>query len=289
MAFSTKLFRIAISNNYYKSNNVKNDFDIEPIPSASSWMEQRQVRMLRHSDGIGLVWLSQNYDNPMELLRKKADGVVLSFVMTLKNTQALNLSELEAGHPTGQVYYLHNRHNNSDNSLHSKPFVSTSDMVKIKELGHYPTQPGWNVFALIDIDLSHWMGKLSKQKNMLFTGLNSYKIKVQNRSTFWRYYLVDTKQQLNGTLKISTKGSDIAYFGAVKPATALPNTYYAESTAPIAFCDQYDHFFSLSKFDKSGEKNEKILLERLPYPTYDAIRRDGSNKKKLYSDIVVYV
>lgn len=71
MAFATKLFRIAISNNYYKSNNVQNDFDIEPTFSTASWMVQRRVRMLRHSDGMELIWLSQDYDHPLELFKKR--------------------------------------------------------------------------------------------------------------------------------------------------------------------------------------------------------------------------
>ncbi|TDG95291.1 hypothetical protein CCPUN_05450 [Cardinium endosymbiont of Culicoides punctatus] len=288
MAFVTKLFRIMISNRYYQVHNSENDFDIIPLPSTSSWMTQHQIRMLHYADGIELVWLSQNYDHPLELFKKKANGVTLSFVMTLKNTQTLNLSELEAGHPTGQVYYLHNRHDHNDNLLHGNAFISPLDLVKIKEVAHYPTQPGWNVFAIIDMDLSYWMRQLSKQKDI---GVHNYKIKIQNRSTFWRYYLVDTRNQLNGKCKILPKGdSNIFCFGAVKSSTELPNTYYATSTAPIAFCDKYDYFFSLATFDKSDTgKNEKILLEKLPYPTYDSIKRDKGDKKKLYSDIVVYV
>ncbi|MGI2262171.1 hypothetical protein ACRRVA_02590 [Candidatus Cardinium hertigii] len=287
MAFATKLFRIAISNNYYKSNNVQNDFDIEPTFSTASWMVQRRVRMLRHSDGIELIWLSQDYDHPLELFKKKAEGIILSFMMILKNNQALNLSELDAGYPTGEVYYLSNRYGNSD-LLHNKPFMSRSDLVKIREVKHYPTQPGCNVFAMIDIDLTHWVHLLSKQKEPLFTKTIVYKIKIQNRSTFWRYYLVDTKKRLNGLLTILSK-EDGSYFTAVKASTEFPNTYCAESTMAMELCDQYDRSFSLCKLDKSTEEHKTIVLEKLPYPTYDSLKKDKTNKKKLYSDIVVYV
>lgn len=288
MAFTTKLFQIVISNNYYKSNNAGNDFGIVPAPSTVYWMEQRRVRMLYHSDGIELIWLSQNYDNPLELFKKKTDGIILSFVMMLKNNQALNFLELEAGHPTGQVYYLHNRHTNNNDLLHCQDFMSASDLVKIQEVVHYPTQPGWDVFGLIDIDLSHWANKLSRQENRLLEGFPIYKIKVQNRATFWRYYLVGTKQRLSGTLRILAQG-DPTCFSSVKVAREFPNAYCAESITPLKLCDQYDHFFSLCKLDKSEEKKETVLLDKLPYPMPDSLKKDKTNKKKFYSDIVVYV
>ena len=284
MAFATKLFRIVVSNSYYKSNNVQNDFDIEPIQATASWMAARRVRILRHSDGIELIWLSQDYDHPLELFKKKADGITLSFVMTLKNSQTLNLAELEAGYPTGQVYYLYNGHTDHNNLLHSKAFMGKSDLVKIQEVPHYPTGPGWNVFAMIDIDLTHWIHAL--QKDSRSVAPITYTVRIQNRSTFWRYYLVDTQKRLNGTLGILSQG-DASYFSEVKPSTKFPNTYCAESTIPMELCDQYDRSFSLCRLDKSVAKNETILLEKLPYPTYDSLKKD--NKKKLYSDIVVYV
>lgn len=286
MVFATKLFRIAISNHYYKSNNVRDDFDIEPTRSTGSWMAERRVRILRYSDGIALIWLSQDYDHPLELFKKKTDGITLSFVMTLKNSQALNLLELEVGYSTGQVYYLYNGHTHNHNWLHSKPFMGSADLVKIQEVAHYPTQPGWNVFAMIDIDLTHWSYTVSKQKDSRFVEPITYSIKIQNRSTFWRYHLVDTQKRLNGPLSILSKG-DTAYFSPVKASTELPHTYCAESTMPIELCDQYDHSFSLCKL--SGAKGETILLEKLPYPTYDSLKKDKDDKKKLYSDIVVYV
>ncbi|WP_342265094.1 hypothetical protein [Cardinium endosymbiont of Philonthus spinipes] len=286
MAFTTKLFRITISNNYYKSNNACNDFDIEPTRSTASWMAARRVRMLRHLDGIELIWLSQDYDHPLELFQKKADGITLSFVMTLKNSQALNLLELESGYSTGQVYHLYNWHAHHHNWLHSKPFMGSVDLVKIEEVAHYPTGPGGNVFALIDIDLNHLGQAISKQKEPLFVEPITYTIKVQNRSTFWRYYLVDTNKRLGGSLGILSKG-DASYFGKVKVSTEFPNTYCAESTMPMELCDQYDRSFSLCKL--GGEKGATILLEKLPYPTFDSLKKDKVNKKKHYSDIVVYV
>lgn len=280
MAFTTKLFRIVISNHYYKSNNVRNDFHIEPTRSTASWMAARRVRMLRHADGIELIWLSQDYDHPLELFKKKADGVTLSFVVTLKNSQALNFLELEIGYPIGQVYYLHNGHTHHHNWLHSAPFMSKSDLVKIQEVAHYPS--GGSPFAMIDIDLVRWIHALSKQKDDLCVEPITYEIKVQNRSTFWRYYLVDTQKRLSGPLSILSKG-DASYFSEVKVSTEFPNTYCAESTMPMELCDQYDRSFSLL----GGAKGETILLEKLPYPAYDSLKKD--KEKKRYSDIVVYV
>lgn len=198
-------------------------------------------------------------------------------MMILKNNQALNLSQLDAGYPTGEVYYLSNRYGNSD-LLHNKPFMSRSDLVKIREVKHYPTQPGCNVFAMIDIDLTHWVHLLSKQKDPLFTKTIVYKIKIQNRSTFWRYYVVDTKKRLNGLLTILSK-EDGSYFTAVKASTEFPNTYCAESTMAMELCDQYDRSFSLCKLDKSTEEHTTIVLEKLPYPTYDSLKKDKTNKK----------
>ncbi|WP_243018231.1 MULTISPECIES: hypothetical protein [Candidatus Cardinium] len=288
MAFTTKLFRIVVSNSYYKSNAIQNDFNIQPIRSTACWMAERKVRILDHPDGIELIWLSQGYDDPLALLKKKADGITLSFVMTLKNSQALNLAQLETGYSNGQVYYLYNGHASNNHLLHSKAFMSESDLMKIQDVPHYPTEPGWNVFAMIDIDLTHCIHALSKQKNSLFAQPVTYRIKIQNRSTFWRYYLVDTKKRLSGSLTILSNGDD-SYFSQVKPSTKFRDTYCAESTMPMELCDQYDRSFSLCVFDKNSPKGETILLEKLPYPTYDSLKKDGTGKKKLYSDIVVYV
>ena len=287
MAFSTKLFRVIISNNYYKSKS-SDDFYIQPTKPTERWMKRRKVCILNHQDGIELLWLSENYDNPLELFQTKVDGVTLSFVMTLKNNQLLNLSNLEVGHPTGQVYYLHNLHNNNSNLLHSKDFISKLDLFDIKNIVHYPTQPGWNIFAIIDINCNEWFHQLSKSTSSLFAGPKSYEIKIQNRSTFWRYYFIDTKKRLNGTIKILSKG-DPSYFDKVKASKDLPNVYCIESINPIKLYDQYDWVFSLYEIDKNGTKSDKILLEQLPYPTYDSLKKDKKNKKKHYSDIVVYV
>ena len=285
MAFTTKLFRIAISNHYYKSNNAQNDFDIVPTRSTASWMAARRVRMLHHSYGIELIWLSQDYDDPLALFKRKAEGITLSFVMTLKNGALFNLLELEPGHSTGQVYYLHNGHTHDPNCLHSKAFMSSADLAKIQEVVHYPTEPGWNVFAIIDIELTHWMDALSKQKNSPVVPPIVYTIKMKNRATFWRYYVVDTKKQFDGALAILSKG-DASYFSQVKASTESPHTYWAESTMPMELCDRYDRSFSLCKL--GGAKGETIL-EKLPYPSYDSLKQDKRNTKKRYSDIVVYV
>lgn len=287
MPFITKLFRIVVSNGYYKSHSdLRNDFDIEPTALTASWMAQRGIRILDRPDGIELVWLSQGYDTPLELFKKKSEGVVLSFVMVLKNSRTLNLSDLESGYATGETYYLHNGYPN--NLMHSKASITKSDLVKVKDLPHYPTHPGPHVFALIDVDFSHWTRNVNKQKTNLFFDPVTYKIKIQNRATFWRYYLVDTKKRLNGVLQILSKGND-SYFTDVKVWDETPNTYCAESTMPIDLYDTYDHSFSLCSLDTSVAKNEITILEKLPYPTYDSLKKDGSNKKKLYSDIVVYV
>ncbi|TSJ80971.1 MAG: hypothetical protein NMK33_00275 [Candidatus Cardinium sp.] len=284
MAFITKLFRIAISNHYYKSNNARNDFDIAPTRSTASWMAARKVRILPHSDGIELIWLSQDYDDPLTLFKKKAEGITLSFVMTLKSGWLLNLLELEAAYPTGQVYYLYNGRTHDPNCLHSKTFMGSADLAGIQDVVHYPTEPGWNVFAIIDIDLTHWIDAL--QKGSLVGAPIVYKINIKNRATFWRYYVVDTKKQLSGALGILSKG-DASYFSQVKACTELSDTYCAESTMPMELCDQYDRSFSLCKL--GGAKGETILLERLPYPSYDSLKQDKRNTKKHYSDIVVYV
>lgn len=283
MAFTTKLFRIVISNGYYKSNKPQNDFDIEPTKATASWMAARRVRLLGHPDGIELIWLSQDYDHPLALFKKKSAGITFSFVVTLKNSQLLNLAELEAGYSTGQVYYLHNGHTDH-HLLHSKASMGKSDLVKIQDVPHYPTGPGWNVFAMIDIDLTRFVHALSDQKERTLVAPITYTIKIQNRATFWRYYFVDTNQQLGKALKILSKG-DASYFGAVKALPECPNTYCVESTRPMELCDRYDRSFSLCTL--GGAKGETILLEKLPYPTYDALKKDKG--KKHYSDIVVYV
>ena len=290
MAFSTKLFRIVITNQYYKTDHVGDDFDIEPTVSTACWMEQRKIRLLNRAGGVELIWLSQHYDNPLELFKKKAAGVTLSFVMQLKNNKILNLSELEVGYATGQVYYLHNRRSNGSNILHGKAVMGISDLVKRQELAQNVSTPGKDVFAIIDIDLAHWMKQMAQQKNNeLFSGFMTYGIKIQNRSTFWRYYLIDQQKRFNGILAIARQ-EEPSYFGQVVSSPTWPNTYCAESTVPIALYDQYDHIFSLHQLAPSGQgAHPTILLDKLPYPTSESLKKDKVNKKKLYSDIVVYV
>ncbi|MBX9890109.1 MAG: hypothetical protein K2X94_02480 [Amoebophilaceae bacterium] len=289
MAFSTKLFRIVITNHYYKTQ-TRSDFEIQPLPSTKQWLDQRKVVVLNQIDGIELVWLSENYDNPLALFETKAQGITLSFVMTLKNNQVLNVSALEVGHLTGEVYRLHNGQS-QQHLLHSGPFMSPSDLVATKQVKSYPTAPGWNVFAMIDIDLSIWLQQLSKANNSsLFTDLNQpYRINIQNRATFWRYYIVDTKKQLNKDIKVVSK-LDSAYFGAAELSKDSPDLYCIASTTPIELYDQYDGFFSLCQpADTETTPGIKTLLEKLPFPTYDSLKKDGKNQKKYYNDIVVYV
>ena len=288
MAFSTKLFRIVITNHYYKTQ-TRSDFEIQPLPSTKKWLDQRKVVVLNQIDGIELVWLSENYDNPLALFATKAQGITLSFVMSLKNNHVLNVSELEVGHLTGQVYHLHNGQT-QQHLLHNGPFMNPSDLVAIKQVQSYPTEPGWNVFAMIDIDLATWLQQLDKDNSSLFADLNQpYRINIQNRATFWRYYIVDTQKQLNKGIKVVSK-LDRSYFGAAELSTDNPDLYCIASTTPIELYDQYDAFFSLCKPDDSETTpGLKTLLEKLPFPTYDSLKKDRKNKKKYYNDIVVYV
>jgi len=287
MAFLTKIFKIVVSNSYY-SSVTSNDFEIQPTHPTKNWLNQRKIRIINHSDGIELVWLSENYDNPLELLQKKANHVTASFVMTLKNSQVLNVSELEVGQPMGKVYYFHNKHNKEDQLLHPNSFISEVDLVDIAQVQSYPNEPGWDIFAIIDIEMSRWFADLSRHKHTLFTPLTiTYEIKIQNRATFWRYCVVDTQKQLNGKIKVESQG-DVA-FEDVKFAKEPKDVYYIESTHPIPLYDRYDSFFSLCQIDKGETNDKKVLIEKLPYPTYDSLKKDKKNQKKYYSDIVVYV
>ncbi|MDD9139975.1 MAG: hypothetical protein NQ127_03575 [Candidatus Cardinium sp.] len=277
-----KIFQIVFINSYYKSHDLGHDFSIQPTASTISWMAKRNIRLLRYGSRIVLVWLVQHYDDPLELFKKKVEGLTISFIVTLQNSQLLNLSELEIGHPTGTVYYLHNRHPHKDHLLHSKTFIGATDLLEVQALAHEAlTQPGNAVWGMIDIDFSYWSAAVFKQQDLPIT----YTIQVKNRATFWRYYFVDMTQQLKGELSVVASGTS-ASFAAVQHVPERLHTYWTESKAPIELYDHYAHSFALCKRDK---KNETIVVEKLPYPTPGTLTRGGSNKKKLYSDIVVYV
>lgn len=284
--FSIKLFQIVITNSYYTLPHDNKDFEIKPTLSSSHWLEQRNMRLLYHTDGIALAWCTQCYDDPLTLLQKKIEGVTLSFIILLQNSQLLNVSVLESTYAKNQCYHLHNRHKHNYGSLHSNSELSHRDLVQIDTLKQ--DLPGQHIFGIVDIDLSYWLNNLPKALNIASAALTTYYIKIKNRSTIWRYHLIDTTKRLNGTLKIVCQGNP-SYFGEVKGSTQWPGSYYAESTEPMAFYDRYDRIFSLYKWDKGEEKQTTALREHLPYPNTNALKRDGKDKKKLYSDIVVYV
>ncbi len=290
MAFATKLFRIVVSNRYYKLKEQGGaDFDIQPIKASEAWMQHRNIRMLQHPDGIELVWLSELYDDPLALLKAKTEGITLSFVVTAKNGQLFNHSEIEVGYSKAKAYYFHNRHKHGSNLLHHDSFVNPLDLVDVHKIASYPTEPGWNVFGIIDIDCASWIAQCEKNNNTLFADVTPYEIKLKNRSTFWRYYVIDTGKQLKLPIKVVASGEHTSCFGEAQASVETPGAYCIESIKPIELCDQYDFFFSLCTVDKSKTKQEKVEIEKLPCPAYDSLRQDKSNHQKNYSDIVVYV
>jgi hypothetical protein len=290
MAFATKLFRIVVSNCYYKLKEQGGaDFNIQPIKASETWMKHRKMRMLQHPDGIELVWLSELYDDPLALLKSKTEGITLSFVLTAKNGRLFNHSEVEVGYPKAKSYYFHNRHKHGSNLLHHDSFVSQSDLLDVHKIASYPTEPGWNVFGIIDIDLASWITQCEKNNKSFSADAIPYEIKLKNRSTFWRYHVIDTKKQLKLPIKVVASGEDTSCFGEARASVETAGTYCIESTKPIGLYDRYDFFFSLCTVDKSKTKQEKVAIEKLPCPAHDSLRQDKSNHQKNYSDIVVYI
>ena len=289
MAFILNIFSITILNNFYKSKSSK-DFEIVPTLNTQKWFNKQKVRVVKQPNTISLIWLAENYDNPLDTFQQKTQEVTWSFIMTLNNKTMFNLFDLETGYTTKQVYYFHNRHKHDQKTLHQDEYVSPMDLVNISDVTNYPKTLGFDVFAIIDIDLAQW-AKMEQQANQNTRSLLTpypYEIHIQSRPTFWRYHFIDSHKKLNKTIKILDQDG-ISYFNEAKVSTDNPTMYSIEAHQPIRFCDQYDYYFSLYKSDTDEDTKEKILLEHLPYPKYDSIKQDKHNKKIYYSDIVVHI
>lgn len=292
MAFATKLFRIVLSNSYYQlPGRAVADFDIQPLSATAAWMRLRKIRMLHHADGVELVWLSEQYDEPLALLKSKAEGITLSFVLTAKNDDVFNYSELEVGYPQSKAYYFHNRHKHGSNWLHGDAFVKESDLMDVQAIAHYPTEPGWNAFGIVDIDFATWIDRCAKKGKKAFQAVvPPYEINIKNRSTIWRYCLIDSNNQLKAPIKVVAHGgTDAACFGAAQASAETPGTYWVASSAPIGLADRYDFFFSLCTATQSKTEPEKTVVERLPYPSHDVLSKNKANQKQYHSDVVVCI
>lgn len=284
MAFILNIFRINILNSFYKSQTIKDDFDIIPTKQTKRWFEDRKLRLVRQPNSIDVIWLADNYDNPLQVFKEKAKDVTLSFIMALNNKKMFNLFDLESGYATNQVYYFHNHQDHRKNLLHKSTYVSHTDLVDIKEINTYPEELGGDILAVIDIDLNRWAALDHKQYSILEP--YQYQIHIQSRSTIWRYCFVDPQQKLNTMIKILDKNGT-SHFKNVKIAKDDPITYTIESTKPMQFHDRYEHIFSLYQGDNSNMEAKKVLKE-LPYPSFNDIKKDKNNKK-YYSDIVIQI
>ena len=284
MAFILNIFRINILNSFYKSQTIKDDFDMIPTKQTKRWFEERNLRLVRQPNSIDVIWLADNHDNPLQVFREKSKDITLSFIMTLNNKKMFNLFDLESGYATNQVYYFHNHQDHRKNLLHKSTYVSCTDLVDIKEVNTYPEELGDDILAVIDIDLNQWAALDHKKYSILEH--YQYQIHIQSRSTIWRYYFVDPQQKLNTMIKILDRNGT-SHFKNVKIAKEDPITYTMESTKPMPFHDQYEYIFSLYQSDDSNMEAKKVL-KTLPYPGSDDIKRDKNNKK-YYSDIVIQI
>ena len=281
MPFSVILFRISFSNTYYQDGHIGNDFDIVASKITSQWMAQWKVRMVTYPTYIDLVWLTENKDIPLSVFKEKLATTTLSFYMILKNPNLVNFSTLDV--KGGYTYHFNNA--KMTERLHIGSFVSEKDLVGQKNIANYPVRTGGNILGLIDIDL----GILASTKIFLQSETPvSYKICMQAREVVVRYTIVDSNKKIKGPIKVVLGEKDAYFINTVNVATA--NTYSYESLKPIPLQNRYKQFFSLRTYISDGtQKTSKVLIEKLPTPSFSKLKRGGPSNKNLYNDIVVYV
>lgn len=117
-----------------------------------------------------------------------------------------------------------------------------------------------------------------------------YKTTFQNRSTYWRYFIV-SRYEKPKFLKIQN-GSTKVTFKEVETAE-LPNGETAlvmESSAPLSLKE-----FSPYKFQLKGYQSQqgvgKTLLDIMPVPSVDIIkpRKEEKGVTKVYSEVFIYI
>lgn len=117
-------------------------------------------------------------------------------------------------------------------------------------------------------------GTLNSQKYTLWFG---------RRGTFWRYEVIDRTGQNLTDPEISGNGFT---FSEATPASYPPDRKRFVSDQPIELREEGVESLSLSRKVNSTRKS---VLDSLPNPGIDSLKRDENDRSKFYSDFYLYM
>ncbi|MEL7117997.1 MAG: hypothetical protein AAFO07_01105 [Bacteroidota bacterium] len=284
-----KLSFFVINDNPYLINFT--DFSLEDFGKiyalSNVALENKEDHVYLHS----LPHLDDN-KNLKKVLRPKAFGISFPKKVALKDIKIMNDVNEEV---TPQNMTYDEQNNTCHLNLSHLPDGSFDLLIKKKkELSFYAVEGvrRQTVFAMLDLYIDEHASNsfpFFDQKSIIS---RVFEIKMEQRKTFWKYYLVsDDKKNGNGGLtevKATFNGDAIEF---TKPeAVTLPDgktAYATESKSALA----------LRQLLSSGDKIEmKIKYDkkwlnhtyRLPLPDFKTIKPNRTNGK-IYSEIYFYI
>lgn len=151
----------------------------------------------------------------------------------------------------------------------------------------YIKEPVWGILDIHLYDLPKEASFLSKEK---ISAVN-YGINLQNRSTYWKYFIIGQSKELELKLdeaKVSYNGQDIEF---TKPSkVTLSNgveAFSIESKQPLALTEQYHVTDKLEmKLKKDNKWQNKTY--KVPKPDINRVKPDKTTNK-IYSTTYIYV
>ena len=280
MTFAHKIFNINIYNTYY-SRGACNDFTVAPDEATQQWMRRYRMKLLTRPATFELIWLTAGFTNPLQLFREKMYERQLSFHLALKNPHSISYSSLSID--KARTYYFSNKYGST--LLHPQEYVTEDDKVDIRPLTMHYHKIEHTYFGKIDIQLN----ALCKSPHFIEEKLPvKYAIHIKAKETMLRYHFVDKENRINDTTKVVFNNNDTYFEFKRRKEQGGSHTKVYESTKPLALTDKPQNFLSLRNYDKNTlTVPAEILLEKLPWPSANTLKKDTENK--LYSDIVINV
>jgi hypothetical protein len=284
MSFALKLFNIQVNHTYYRSG-ISNDFELIADEVTTKWMERYRMQLVAKAGCFELIWLTENLESPLEILKEKFDGLKMTFYLMLKHPQVISFSAIGIGEASGFVYQLSN--SNQSGRLHRKTYVTDADLVPNNQVIGLSNKPRKSIWAVLGIYLNQlWNSKKELSIDKLPI---QYQINIQSKSSIWRYHIVDKNNRIKQPMYIAFE-EDISYFEKIK-SFKKDHTYIYESQKPLALIDKPTQFFSLKTYSKQkSETFNEIVVEKLPIPQECTSVGQGKDGEKIYySDVFIYV
>lgn len=278
-AFALKLFKIQLRHTYY-ANGISNDFEILPDEATQTLMKHYRMRLVGYEGSYELCWLTANMEHPFEVFQQKLADIVFRFYVKLRNTYAINFSDLTIQSET--IYAFDNTKDIA--RLHNNSYVDQTDKVPFHQNMNRIASADPLVCGMIQIQLGKVWHNPTDQLPLTYT------LQIKAREVIWRYQIVDLHQRIKSPLKVVFDQDD-SYF--IYSGLNDGKVHVFESKQPIALRDTIQQFFSLKMYPKSPAKSstrtEQVLIERLPLPNVRSLENNVVKEGIFYSNVVVYV